>query len=54
MRGFRVISGGPLRALEHHRWWWRFNRRLGALAPWACVEIQAIFEKPTNPDSAAA
>jgi hypothetical protein len=54
VRGFRVISGGPLRPLEHHRWWWRFNRRLGALAPWACVEIQAIFEKPTNPDSAAA
>ena len=46
VRGFRVISGGPLRPLEHHRWWWRFNRRLGALAPWACVEIQAIFEKP--------
>ena len=54
VRGFRVVSGGPLRPLEHHRWWWRFNRRLGALAPWACVEIQAIFEKPTNPDSAAA
>jgi 2-polyprenyl-3-methyl-5-hydroxy-6-metoxy-1,4-benzoquinol methylase len=46
VRGFRVISGGLLRPLENHRWWWRFNRRLGALAPWACVEIQAIFEKP--------
>ncbi len=51
IRGFRVISGGPLRPLEHYRWWWRFNRRLGALAPWACVEIQAIFEKPTNPET---
>jgi 2-polyprenyl-3-methyl-5-hydroxy-6-metoxy-1,4-benzoquinol methylase len=48
VRGFRVISGGPLRPLEHYRWWWRFNRRLGALAPWACVEIQAIFEKSAS------
>ena len=54
MRGFRVISGGPLRSLEHHRWWWRFNRLLGALAPWACIEIQAIFEKPTNPETPSA
>jgi SAM-dependent methyltransferase len=46
VRGFRVVSGGPLRPLENRRWWWRFNRRLGALFPWACVEIQAIFEKP--------
>ncbi len=45
-RGFRVISGGLLRPLENHRWWWAFNRRLGALAPWACIEIQAILEKP--------
>jgi 2-polyprenyl-3-methyl-5-hydroxy-6-metoxy-1,4-benzoquinol methylase len=53
-RGFRIISGGPLRPLEHHRWWWRFNRLLGALAPWACIEIQAIFERPANPDAPSA
>jgi 2-polyprenyl-3-methyl-5-hydroxy-6-metoxy-1,4-benzoquinol methylase len=53
-RGFRVISGGPLRPLEHHRWWWRLNRLVGALAPWACIEIQAIFEKPANPDTPSA
>jgi 2-polyprenyl-3-methyl-5-hydroxy-6-metoxy-1,4-benzoquinol methylase len=45
-RGFRIVSGGLLRPLENYRWWWRFNRRLGALAPWACVEIQVILEKP--------
>ncbi len=46
-RGFRIVSGGLLRPLENHRWWWRLNRRLGALAPWACIEIQAILEKPS-------
>jgi SAM-dependent methyltransferase len=46
IRGFRIISGGPLRPLEHYRWWWRVNRRLGAAIPWACIEVQAIFEKP--------
>jgi 2-polyprenyl-3-methyl-5-hydroxy-6-metoxy-1,4-benzoquinol methylase len=45
-RGFRIVSGGLLRSLENHRWWWRFNRRLGALAPWACIEIQSILVKP--------
>ena len=46
IRGFRVVSGGLLRPLEDLRWWWRLNRRIGAAIPWACVEIQAIFEKP--------
>ncbi|MBV8472831.1 MAG: class I SAM-dependent methyltransferase [Hyphomicrobiales bacterium] len=45
-RGFRIVSGGLLRPLENHRWWWRFNRAIGAAVPWACVEIQAILEKP--------
>jgi len=45
-RGFRVISGGPLRGLENSRAWWAFNRRLGKAIPWACIEVQAIFEKP--------
>jgi 2-polyprenyl-3-methyl-5-hydroxy-6-metoxy-1,4-benzoquinol methylase len=48
-RGFRIVSGGPLRRLENYRWWWAVNRRLGALAPWACVEIQAILQKPATP-----
>lgn len=46
VRGFRVISGGPLRPLENKLWWYRLNRRVGEWAPWACVEVQAIFEKP--------
>lgn len=47
-RGFRIVSGGVLRPLENRRWWWRLNRRLGALAPWACIEIQSILEKPPS------
>lgn len=46
VRGFRVVSGGLLRPLEHYRWWWKFNRRLGELIPGACIEIQAIMKKP--------
>ncbi|HEX3537051.1 MAG TPA: class I SAM-dependent methyltransferase [Stellaceae bacterium] len=46
VRGFRIISGGLLAPLENYRWWWRLNRRLGEWIPAACIEIQAIFEKP--------
>ena len=46
VRGFRIISGGVLRGLENYRWWWRLNRRIGRLIPWACIEVQAIFDKP--------
>ena len=46
-RGFRIISGGPWRPLENYRWWWRFNRRLGAWFPAACIEVQIILEKRT-------
>ena len=45
-RGFRIISGGPLRPLEELRWWWVFNRWLGAKLPGACIEVQVILEKP--------
>jgi SAM-dependent methyltransferase len=45
-RGFRIISGGPLRPLEDRHWWWKLNRRLGELLPAACIEVQAIMEKP--------
>ena len=46
MRGFRIISGGLLKPLENHRWWWRLNRRLGRMAPSLCIEIQAVLQKP--------
>jgi len=45
IRGFRIISGGLLKPLENHRWWWRFNRRLGKLVPSLCIEIQAVMQK---------
>jgi 2-polyprenyl-3-methyl-5-hydroxy-6-metoxy-1,4-benzoquinol methylase len=44
-RGFRIISGGPLRGLENYHWWWRFNLALGRLFPAACIEVQIILEK---------
>ena len=46
LRGFRIISGGLLKPLENHRWWWRFNRQLGRAVPALCIEIQAVMEKP--------
>ena len=46
VRGLRIISGGVLRPLENYRWWWKFNRWLGAQVPALCIEIQAIMEKP--------
>jgi 2-polyprenyl-3-methyl-5-hydroxy-6-metoxy-1,4-benzoquinol methylase len=49
VRGFRIISGGLLQPLEDHRWWWRLNCRVGELVPFACIEIQAIMEKPATP-----
>lgn len=45
-RGFRIISGGPLRALEHHRWWYRFNRAVGELVPSLSIETQVVLTKP--------
>ena len=45
VRGFRIISGGPLRPLENYRWWWRLNRRLGERVPALCIEAQIIARK---------
>ena len=45
LRGFRILSGGLLRPLENFAWWWRFNRRLGELAPALCIEAQIILVK---------
>lgn len=44
-RGFRIVSGGLLRRLENHPWWWELNRRVGELAPALCVEVQVILAK---------
>ncbi|WP_254513747.1 class I SAM-dependent methyltransferase [Anatilimnocola floriformis] len=45
-RGFRILSGGVLRPLEYQRWWWQLNRRVGAMVPGLCTEIQMIAQKP--------
>jgi SAM-dependent methyltransferase len=45
VRGFRFISGGPLRGLEYCRWWWQLNRRLGRVFPSLCTEIQVLARK---------
>jgi 2-polyprenyl-3-methyl-5-hydroxy-6-metoxy-1,4-benzoquinol methylase len=52
-RGFRIISGGPLRKLEYQRWWWQFNRWLGSLLPSLCVETQILAVKQGEPETAA-
>jgi 2-polyprenyl-3-methyl-5-hydroxy-6-metoxy-1,4-benzoquinol methylase len=44
-RGFRILSGGILRRLENYLWWWKLNRKLGALFPAACIEVQVVIEK---------
>jgi SAM-dependent methyltransferase len=41
-RGFRMISGGPLRFLEDYRWWYRLNRALGRWLPRWCIEVQLL------------
>lgn len=45
VRGFRIVSGGPLRPLEYCRWWWQVNRRIGRAVPSLCVEIQVVARK---------
>lgn len=44
-RGFRIVSGGPLRFLEYHRWWWQFNRWVGSVVPSLCTEVQVVLTK---------
>lgn len=44
-RGFRMISGGVLRTLENHRWWWQTNCTLGRWFPGLCTELQLIARK---------
>jgi SAM-dependent methyltransferase len=44
-RGFRVLSGGPLRFLEDYAWWYRFNRAAGRMLPRYCIEVQLLATK---------
>jgi SAM-dependent methyltransferase len=48
-RGFRIVSGGPLRKLENYEWWWKLNRSAGRFVPSICTEIQVVASKPTRP-----
>ncbi len=48
-RGFRTISGGPLRPLENYRWWWQLNCGIGRVAPALCTEIQVVATKNPQP-----
>ncbi len=45
-RGFRIVSGGPLKALENQEWWYRLNRSIGKVVPSLCTEIQVVATKP--------
>jgi len=45
VRGFRILSGGPLRPLEHSYQWYRFNRWLGRHLPVFATEIQVIARR---------
>lgn len=51
-RDFRIVSGGILRPLEEHRWWWRLNRWLGRYFSAACIEIQEVASKRAKPTTA--
>lgn len=44
-RGVRLISGGPFRRLENHRWFWSLNRLGGEWFPGLCPEIQIVAIK---------
>lgn len=52
-RGFRTISGGPLRPLENYRWWWQLNCAIGRVAPALCTEIQVVATKNATGINAA-
>jgi SAM-dependent methyltransferase len=47
-RGFRMVSGGPLRLLEDWRGWYQFNRWLGRRLPGMCIEVQVLATKPPD------
>ena len=45
VRGFRIVSEGLVAPLENYRWWWKFNRWIGARIPFACTEVQVVYFK---------
>lgn len=45
VRGFRFVSGGPLRPLERYRWWYRLNRSMGGRFPSWTTEIQVVAHR---------
>jgi SAM-dependent methyltransferase len=45
MYGLRTVSGGVLSKLEDFRWWFRFNRWFGHIAPSLCTEIQVVARR---------
>jgi SAM-dependent methyltransferase len=47
-RGFRIVSGGPLRPLEFTRAWWKLNRLVGSVVPGLCTEVQLIGRKQSQ------
>jgi SAM-dependent methyltransferase len=49
IRGFRTVSGGPLRPLEDFSWWYKLNRSLGKAAPRLCPEIQVVATRNGTP-----
>ena len=49
VRGFRIVSEGLVAPLENYRWWWKFNRWIGAQIPFACTEVQSIYVKRRAP-----
>ncbi len=49
VRGFRVVSGGPLSRLEDQRWWWRANAAFGRALPSLCTEVQVVAERNDTP-----
>lgn len=45
VHGFRIISGGILKPLENHKWWYSLNHHIGRIVPGLCTEIQVIARK---------
>lgn len=48
-RGFRIVSGGPLRWLENYKFWYDFNCWMGRHIPGLCVEVQLLLKKKASP-----
>lgn len=42
-RGYRIVSGGPLKPLDNFYWWYKLNRILGRIFTPFCIEVQLIL-----------